>query len=329
MTNLSKAVVTGGAGFIGSHIVDELIRRGVETVVVDDLSTGSRDNLRQHAGNESLKVKVGDIKTIASLLHSERDIDVVFHEAAIASVPLSVEAPIRVHETNVTSTLEVLSFCVAAKVKRLVFASSAAVYGAIDDKEATEEMLCRPSSPYGASKLAVEDYLSAYQSSYGLETVALRYFNVYGPRQAYNNGYTGVISVFANQLLRGLAPTIFGDGTQTRDFVNVRDIVRANLLAAESPRSPGGRFNVATGRSVSILELLDSLKEATGRQEIVPKFSEPRLGDVRSGSASISKIRSDLGFEPSVTLLEGLSGLVESIRSPSEVAAVGQEKRGG
>ena len=327
MTKLSKAVVTGGAGFIGSHIVDELVRRGVETIVLDDLSTGSRDNLRQHSGSKSLRVEVGDIKNIARLLHADRSIDVVFHEAAIASVPLSVEAPMRVHETNVTSTLEVLNFCVTAKVKRLVFASSAAVYGAIDGKLATEEMQCRPSSPYGASKLAVEDYLSSYQSSYALETVALRYFNVYGPRQAFNNGYTGVISVFANQLLQGMTPTIFGDGMQTRDFVNVRDIVRANLLAAESSRSPGGRFNVATGRSVSILELLESLKEVTGHPDIEPKFLEPRVGDVRSGSASISKIRSDLGFEPSVALHEGLSDLVASIRSPSGGVALGQEQR--
>ena len=327
MSGLGRAIVTGGAGFIGSHIVDELARRGVETLVVDDFSTGSRENLSQHAENRLVKVYPGDIRRIGELLRGSGPVDVVFHEAAIASVPISVEDPMRVHDTNVNATLEVLNFCLRAKVRRVVFASSAAVYGVLDGVAASEDFLCHPSSPYGASKLAVEDYLSAYNNTYGLETVALRYFNVYGPRQAFNNGYSGVITVFANRILRGLSPTIFGDGGQTRDFVSVSDIVQANLLAAESPHAVGQALNVASGRSVSILELLESLKSAVGSPNIAPTFAPPRPGDVRSGSASISKIRKVLGYKPSVTLGEGLSALLDHIKSKPEVVVNAQQRR--
>jgi UDP-glucose 4-epimerase len=314
MTKISRAIVTGGAGFIGSHIVDELARRGVETLVVDDFSTGSKENLHRHVGSKLVKVYHGDIRSMAELLRGAGDVDVVFHEAAIASVPISVEDPMRVHDTNVNATLEVLNFCLSAKVRRVVFASSAAVYGVVDGIPASEDMLCHPSSPYGASKLAVEDYLSAYHNTYGLETVALRYFNVFGPRQAFNNGYSGVITVFANRLLGGLSPTIFGDGGQTRDFVSVSDIVQANLLAAESPAAVGHSFNVATGRSVSIIELLRCLESVAGSQNIAPTFAPTRPGDVRSGSASIVKIRAALGYEPRVPLREGLAALMEHVR---------------
>jgi UDP-glucose 4-epimerase len=310
---MGRAVVTGGAGFIGSHIVDELVRRGVETLVLDDFSTGSRENLRHHSEEKLVKVYEGDVRRIGEALRGVGGIDVVFHEAAIASVPLSVKEPMRVHDANVNATLEVLEYCRSAAVKRVVFASSAAVYGVLDGKEASEEFPCRPSSPYGASKLASEDYLGAYSSTYGLETVALRYFNVYGPRQAFNNGYSGVITIFANRILDGSSPTVFGDGEQTRDFVSVKDIVQANMLAAESPAAVGGSFNVASGRSVSLLELLACLKSVAGREWIAPTFAPPRPGDVRSGSASIHKIREALGYEPTTTLREGLASLVKQI----------------
>jgi UDP-glucose 4-epimerase len=326
MTKISRAIVTGGAGFIGSHIVDELARRGVETLVVDDFSTGSRENLRDHIGSKLVKVYRGDIRDIAELLRGAGDVDVVFHEAAIASVPLSVEDPMRVHDTNVNATLEVLNFCRRANVRRVVFASSAAVYGVLDGNAASEDMVCHPASPYGASKLAVEDYLSAYQKTYGLETVALRYFNVYGPRQAFNNGYSGVITIFANRILSQSSPTIFGDGGQTRDFVSVRDIVQANLLAAESPAASGGTFNVATGRSVSLLELLECMESAAGVPRLEPIFAPQRPGDVRSGSASISKIKAALGYEPRVPLREGLSVLLEHVRGTGVVVNAEQRR---
>jgi len=319
MSKLGRAVVTGGAGFIGSHLVDELARRGVETLVVDDFSTGSRENLRQHSEGGLVKVYAGDVRRIAELLRRVRDVDVLFHEAAIASVPLSVKEPRRVHDANVNATLDVLDYCRSAGVRRVVFASSAAVYGVLDGKEASEEYPCHPSSPYGASKLAVEDYLSAYHRTYGLETVALRYFNVYGPRQAFNNGYSGVITIFANQLLAGQSPTVFGDGQQTRDFVSVMDIVRANLLAAESAAAIGDSFNVASGRSVSVLQLLASLKRVAGREDIAPTFAPQRAGDVRSGSASIQKIRQVLGYEPAIPFADGLSSLVRHIKEGPDI----------
>jgi nucleoside-diphosphate-sugar epimerase len=314
MSRISRALVTGGAGFIGSHIVDELIHRGVETLVIDDLSTGSIANLHHHKSKSLLRTHVSDIREAGRLLQRVGQIDVVFHEAAIASVPLSVTQPMRVHDVNVTATLELLRFCVAAEVKRFVFASSAAVYGALEGREASEDELCYPSSPYGASKLAVESYLSAFGRTYGLETVALRYFNVYGDRQRANDGYGGVITIFANNLLNEMNPTIYGDGHQTRDFVHVRDVARANLAAAEAKNAADQVFNVASGKSVSIMKLFELLRSIVGVSNIGARFAPSRAGDVRSGSASIKKITRMLDYEPRVELKDGLTELVESLR---------------
>ena len=256
MRNISTAIVTGGAGFIGSHIVDQLLKKNIETFVLDNFSTGSMENLVQNKNNKLLHIVSGDIKSISNLLSDVNSADVLFHEAAIASVPRSVEDPIFVHNVNVNSTLEVLDYCLKKKVKRFIFASSAAVYGKIKEPPAMENLLCAPSSPYGASKMAVEDYLNAYHNTYGLDTVILRYFNVFGPRQK-TNSYSGVITVFINNLLQGKNPTIFGDGGQTRDFVHVRDIAQANMLAMESDQAVGGAFNVASGSAVSILGLFE------------------------------------------------------------------------
>ncbi len=310
MNNVSKAVVTGGAGFIGSHIVDRLLERGIETIVIDDFSTGSRENLKQHAEDGLLRVIPGEVSQIDSLLAAERDIDIVFHEAAIASVPKSIEDPLLVHEVNVNASLKVMTFCVDQSVRRLVFASSAAVYGVLNGAVASEDLPCSPSSPYGASKLAVEEYLKAFRSSYGLETVALRYFNVYGPRQTVSD-YSGVITVFSNRLQKRSTPVIFGDGMQTRDFVYVKDVATANLLAMDHERADGEVFNVASGESTSLLKLFATLQRVTGVGDLSPRFDAPRKGDVRSGSASISKIQSLIGFRPSVTLEEGLASMVK------------------
>jgi len=313
---VSKAIVTGGAGFIGSHIVDELINRGIETYVIDNLRTGSMKNLSQHEHNKLLHIVIGDAKHIERLLFGVSDIDVVFHEAAIASVPLSISEPMLVHNVNVNMTLDVMNFCLAKNVKRIVFASSAAVYGIINN-QASEEMVCRPSSPYGASKLAIEDYLSAYYNSYGLETVALRYFNVFGPRQTLND-YSGVITVFSNQLLRKETPTVNGDGKQVRDFVHVKDIVQANMLAMESQKAVGDVFNVATGRSPSIIELLETLKEITQTTYIQHRFGPHRPGDVKFGLSDISKIKKILGYEAKITLKNGLVNLIEYFKKKAE-----------
>lgn len=320
MTKISKAVVTGGAGFIGSHIVDELIKMGIETFVIDNLSTGSLENLKQHKANKLLHLIVGDARNIKQFLDSVIDIDVVFHEAAIANVARSISEPLVVHDVNVNMTLEVMNFCVKNKVKRFIFASSAAVYGNISNKSASENQICRPYSPYGASKLAIENYLNAYYHSYGLETVALRYFNVYGPRQTLND-YSGVITIFINQLLNNITPTIHGDGLQSRDFVHIKDIVQANVLCMESAKAAGEAFNVASQHTISVLELLETLKHIT-KSNIHHKFGPPRPGDVKFGYASIDKIRTKIGFEPKCTISNNVVDVVEFIKSNSAVKIV-------
>ncbi|TLX67510.1 MAG: NAD-dependent epimerase/dehydratase family protein [Thaumarchaeota archaeon] len=317
MKKIFKALVTGGAGFIGSHIVDKLISKEIETYVIDDLSTGSLANLQNHKQNKLLHVIVDDAKKIGNLLSEVTDIDVVFHEAAIASVPKSVSNPMLVHDVNVNTTLEIMNFCIKKGIKRFVFASTAAVYGTIKDKRASEEILCKPISPYGASKLSIENYLDAYRASYGLETVALRYFNVYGPRQIMND-YSGVITIFTNQLLRRETPIVHGDGQQTRDFVHVKDIVQANLLAMESKNAVGGIFNVATGNSITILRLLEILKSITKTTEIAHKFGPQREGDIRFGLASIDKI-SSLDYTPKISVNHGLVDVVEYLRTKNEL----------
>ena len=221
------------------------------------------------------------------------------------------------------ATLNLLNYCTKTGVKRFVFASSAAVYGAMRNPPASEDHVCMPASPYGASKIAVENYLSAFHTSYGLETVALRYFNIYGARQRLDDYYSGVITVFARKLLRHSDPTIYGDGKQTRDFVNIHDIVQANMLAMESREAVGEVFNVASGRSVSILELLDAMVAMMGIKEVRPVFAPSRAGDVRVGTASISKIRENLGYTPSVRLEDGLKAVLEYIGKMERLELVG------
>lgn len=321
MRKVSRALVTGGAGFIGSHIVDELLARNIETYVIDNLSTGSLDNLAQHDGTGLLHVVTGDARETEALLHNVADIDIAFHEAAIASVPKSVSHPMLVHDVNVNMTLQLLNYCVKTGVKRIIFASSAAVYGMLDGQRASEDLVCKPNSPYGASKLAVEDYLHAYWRTYGLETVMLRYFNVYGKRQRFSD-YSGVITVFANKLLDGQRPVIFGDGTQVRDFVHVEDIVQANMLAMNSANAVGEMFNVASGRATSILELVGIIKELVpGAGGIEHQFAPSRAGDMKFGLASIDKIKTVLGYNAKLEMQQGLKDLVEWIgKAPRPVA---------
>ncbi|MFI5407061.1 MAG: NAD-dependent epimerase/dehydratase family protein [Nitrososphaerales archaeon] len=320
MKKISKALVTGGAGFIGSHIVDELIHRGIETFVIDDLSTGSLENLAQH-NNKQLHVLIGDVRNVETMLGDEQ-IDVVFHEAAIASVPKSVTNPMLVHDVNVNMTLSLMDFCVHKNVKRLVFASSAAVYGIVEDK-AKEEFVCRPYSPYGATKLCVENYLNAYYETYGLQSIALRYFNVYGPRQTIND-YSGVITVFIRNLLLGQTPTIYGDGLQIRDFVSVKDIAQANMLAMNSKNATGTMFNVASGKSTSIKELLETLQKITNTTDIRYKFGPSRKGDVKFGSASIEKIQKYLGYKPNISLEYGLGQTVDFLKTKTRCPPITQ-----
>jgi nucleoside-diphosphate-sugar epimerase len=318
-----KALVTGGAGFIGSHLVDALLQRGALVWVLDDLSTGSLENLKSHAGDPRLTFIEGEAGKINSIGGVPDGIDVVFHEAAIASVQRSVAEPMTVHDVNVTSALEVMNFCRERGVTRFVFASSAAVYGPVATPPPEEGDYCAPVSPYGASKLAVENYMHAYHASYGLETVALRYFNVYGPRQRMGDEYGGVIPVFSRQLLAGAIPTVYGDGLQTRDFVNVKDVVQANLLAMEAEGAPGGVFNIASGREVTVLKLFELLAHASGSVLTTPRFAPGRAGDLKVGMSSIERAREVLGYEPRVTLEEGLGEVLDYVAQTAKAGLIG------
>ena len=310
--NVSTALVTGGAGFVGSHLVEELVGRGVETFVIDNFSTGSIENLKAVESDGNLHIIHGDVEKSLVSIPKDKKIDVVFHEAAIASVPASIQDPELVHNVNVNMTLDLMNYCVRQDINRFVFASSAAVYGVVEG-EVKESILCRPASPYGAGKLAIEDYLHAYQTSFALDSVMLRYFNIYGPRQKLGD-YSGVITIFIENLLNGVAPTITGDGLQTRDFVNVKDIVQANILAMDSQNAVGQVLNVASGKSTTVLRIAEILKEITGRNDLEIQFTQTRVGDVRNGNANIEKIQSVLGYTPSVPLEKGLVDVVEYLR---------------
>ena len=294
-------VVTGGAGFIGSHIAWELVKDN-EVLVIDNLYTGREENVPP--GAKLIRADIRDYNAIAELISNA---DYVFHEAAQVSVVDSIRDPVFTEEVNVLGTLNVLRALLEGHGK-LIFASSAAVYGDNPNLPLKETERPRPLSPYGVTKATAEEYLRVYHELYGLPVVSLRYFNVFGPRQSFNQ-YAGVISIFINRALAGEPLVIFGDGKQTRDFIYVKDVVRANLLVAESKRANGRVFNVATGKQTSILELAMKIIEITGTTSSI-LFDKPRPGDIRHSVADISEIRK-LGFEPEWSLEEGLKKTVE------------------
>lgn len=304
MHGYSRVLVTGGAGFIGSHLVDRLLDEGFEVVVLDDFSAGRMENLSNCFGRDGFVLVRGDVRDGNFVRRVVEGVDVVFHLAALVSVPVSVENPVLVENVNVGGTLNVLKACVDTSVKRFVFAGSCAVYGEGCGVPRREDDVLDPISPYGVSKLAGEFYCKVFYRVYGLGTVILRYFNVYGPRQVYGP-YSGVISIFINRLLEGKPPVIFGDGNQVRDFVYVGDVVEANLLAMFSKNAVGGVFNVGSGRCTSINELARLLIELMD-VDVKPVYSDPRPGDIRYSCADISRARMVLGFEPRVELREGL-----------------------
>jgi len=308
-----KVLVTGGAGFIGSHLVDKLLEKNCEVTILDNFDTGKMENLAVHANNKDFKIVKGDIRDINLVKRTLRDIDVVFHEAAIASVTLSVQNPLTTNDVNVTGTLNVLKASVEAGVKRFIFASSAAVYGDAASPAKKEDMPLNPTSPYGASKLAAEGYAKAFYKAYGLETVSLRYFNVYGPRQRFdiNSAYGGAITIFINRLLKNMPPIINGDGEQTRDFVYIEDIVNANMLALESMDASGQVFNIGTGTSISVNQTAAILKVALKKENIENVHAPPRLTDIKHGYADISKAQKILGYMSHYSIQEGLFNLVK------------------
>jgi UDP-glucose 4-epimerase len=300
---MADCLVTGGAGFIGSHIVRGLLAAGHRVRVLDNLCSGHRSNLDEVASD--VEFVVGDICDDAAVEKALKGIQRVFHQAALASVPLSLERPMDTHRACVTGTLNLLRHSVTAGVERFVYAASSSAYGDQPTSSKRETDLPMPLSPYAAAKLAGEYYCQAFYHSFGLETVGIRYFNVFGPRQDPNSPYSAVIPLFVTKILSQSRPMIFGDGGQSRDFTFVANVVHGNLLASEKPHVGGKIFNVADGRQTSLLRLLELLTSLLGRS-IHPEFLPARVGDVRESLADISRARHELGYEPKVSLEDGL-----------------------
>ena len=307
-------LVTGGAGFIGSHLVDVLRDAGASVRVVDNFSTGFRHNLARRADDPKVEIIEGDVSDPATVNRVVRDVDIIFHEAAMASVPRSMREPELCHAWCASSTVALLNAAAKNNVQRLVLASTSAAYGNSPFVSKRESDSSDPLSPYAAAKLSAESYCRAFHGGFGLETVILRYFNVYGPRQDPQSEYSAVIPRFVSMILSGERPRIFGDGQQSRDFVFVGDVARANLLAATVPAIAGETFNVACGRRTTLLELLTTLRTILG-QDIEPIHEPPRAGDVRDSLADISAARSRLQFEPAVSIEAGLRESVDYYRS--------------
>jgi nucleoside-diphosphate-sugar epimerase len=308
-----RYLVTGGAGFIGSHLVTALRRTGAEVRVLDDFSSGKPENLAASEGlgnRGTMTVIEGDLRDQAIVTEAVRGVEVIFHEAAFVSVPASIENPSECFGVNCTGTLTLLEAARAAAVRRVVLASSAAVYGDSSELPLTETTAARPLSPYAASKLVDEIYAALYTRTLGLEVCALRYFNVFGPRQRPDTQYAAAVPIFIRRLLRQEPPTIFGDGGQTRDLISVRDVVRANLMAAVHPAAAGEVFNVCTGRKTRILDLVEALRELIPNAPATV-FGPARTGDIYESIGSPAKARAKLGFEAETSLIEGLKETVE------------------
>jgi UDP-glucose 4-epimerase len=307
-----RALVTGGMGFIGSHLADALLAADWQVRVLDDLSSGREENLAHASGK--LDVVRGDLCDPALLERCVEGCDVVFHQGAVPSVPRSVAEPIRTHRVNASGTLAVLEASRQAGVRRVVYAASSSAYGDTPQLPKVETMPANPRSPYALQKWTGETYCRLYADLYGLETVALRYFNVFGPRQNPKSEYAAVVPRFAVACLRGEPALVYGDGGQTRDFTFVADAVRANLLAADSPKASGSVMNVAGGRRISLLELLEIIADLVGTK-IPPRHEPGRAGDVRDSLADLGRARDLLGYEPQVSLRDGLARTVESLRA--------------
>jgi UDP-glucose 4-epimerase len=304
-------LVTGGAGFIGSHIAEALVGRGDKVRVLDNLSSGFLANL--DAIRDEIEFVEGDLVDAPLVAEVVEGVDCIFHQAALASVPRSVEAPLDTNAACVTGTVTLLDAARRAGVRRLVYASSSSVYGDQPTSPKRETDLPAPISPYGAAKLAAEHYCRSFTATYGFETVSIRYFNVFGPRQDPGSPYSAVIPLFITAMLSGKRPTVYGDGRQSRDFTFVANVVHANLLAADAPDVAGRVFNAANGLSIDLLELLDALNQALGTN-VEPVHEPPRPGDIRESMADITAARELLGYEPQVDFHEGLRRSIDYYR---------------
>jgi len=309
---MTKAIVTGGAGFIGSHLAQELAKRGYQVVILDDLSRGKIENIQALLNKDNVMFVRRSITELPLLQKLFENVDYVFHQAALARVPFSIENPLAVNEANITGTLNVLVAAKEQGVKKVIYASSSSVYGDTPTLPKKEDMPPNPQSPYAVTKLAGEYYCRVFQEVYALPTVCLRYFNVYGPAQDPNSQYAAVIPKFIQQALNGKPPVIFGDGEQTRDFTFVQDVVEANILAAESDAT--GIFNIGKGERSSVNNLAELLIRLSGNgNTIKPVHVEPRAGDLEHSLADISK-SSSFGYEPKFSLEEGLKETIRSFR---------------
>jgi nucleoside-diphosphate-sugar epimerase len=313
---MSLYLVTGGAGFIGSHLAEELVRRGEGVRVADSLITGHRRNLAHIPGVDFVE---GDLADLAFARRAVQGADYVLHQAAIPSVPRSVEDPITSNRANVDATLNVLVAARDAGVKRVVYAGSSSAYGNTPTLPKREDMPANPLSPYALQKLVGEQYMQMFTALYGLETVTIRYFNVFGPRQDPSSPYSGVISVFARALLDKKAPTIYGDGEQTRDFTYVANVVDGVLRAVTAPRASGQVINVATESRISLNRLFQTLRDLVGSR-IEPTYGPTRSGDVRDSQADITRARTLLGYNPIVPFEDGLKQTLEWYRSEAAAA---------
>jgi nucleoside-diphosphate-sugar epimerase len=308
---MATYVVTGGAGFIGSHIVEELLRRKQNVRIVDDFSTGKKVNIEPF--RKDVEVFETDIAVATNLVDIFGGADYVVHQAAIPSVPKSMADPVTSNRANVDGTLNVLVAARKAQVKRVVYASSSSVYGDSPTLPKREDMPPAPLSPYGAQKLFGEIYCGLFWKAFGLETVALRYFNVFGPRQDATSQYSGVLAKFIPAVLQDRQPTIYGDGLQSRDFTFVANVVEANLFACTAPGVAGEVFNIACGDRITVNSMLEQINKILGKN-IAPSYTAVRAGDILHSQADIAKARTRLGFAPAVTFAEGLRRTIEWYR---------------
>jgi len=304
---MAVSLVTGGAGFIGSHLVQALLERGDEVRVLDNLSTGSARNLAGVC--ERIDLIVGDVLDVDTLEAAMSGVDVVYHQAALASVPRSIADPWSTHEACATGTLRVLQAARAAKVRRVVYAASSSAYGNSERLPKRETDPTAPLSPYAVAKLAGEQYCAAFSNVYGLETVRLRYFNVFGPRQSPDSPYAAVIPLFVQAMAAGRRPHIHGDGLQSRDFTYIADVVQANLRGAEAPGVSGRVYNIACNRRTTLLEIVAEINRLLGTT-IEPVLGQPRPGDVRHSQADISRAQAELGYQPETDVACGLRNYV-------------------
>lgn len=307
-----SVMVTGGAGFIGSHTVDALLDQGIEVWVLDDLSSGSLRNLQAWRRNRKLHFRKSTITQFKAVESIAGKVDAIIHLAAIVSPYVSLKRPEIANEVNVSGTLNVLRAALKKQVNRVVFASSSSVYGNASIMPISEDQPLDPITPYGVSKLSAEKYCRIFTHTYNLSTVALRYFNVYGERQSANP-YSGVIAIFAKHLAKGLQPTIYGDGEQTRDFVHVSDVAKANLQALRTNRGIGDAFNIGTGQATTINQMFAALDELFKRPDISPVYSAARQGDIKQSYADLTRSRTVLGFEPKIEFKRGLELLIKSL----------------